>query len=131
MWYGILIAISGGVSGFAVAMYYRWKSATKDATIVGLNADVRSLKRDLSDSDKVNRANVDAAIKASAEYADNHARMNKLLEDARAERDKYMAALKVVRASHPGALAADLGSLFPAPDKDGNQGGSRGGTRTP
>ncbi len=124
MFEGILIALSGVLSGGIVAMYYRYKHAKQDAAIVGLRADIKSLERDKSDRDKILQADTTLIEKLKHDHAGEIARKDKLLEDKDADIKKHQAALKVLRARDPAAVAVALGSLFPTPKENG--GGDKG-----
>lgn len=126
MWYGILIALSGGLGGAVVAMYYRVKYADQRAEIVGLRADVKTLGRDIEDRDKALAADLVALKKQEADHVDALARKDQLIKDKDRDLTQLRAALKVLRARDPAGVAASLGSLFPAADKDGGQGGAGG-----
>jgi hypothetical protein len=124
MWYGVLVAAVGSISGVCVALYYRWKTAMQAATIVGLQKDNESLRRDLSDRDKALAADVLAMQKLRDDGDASVARVTKELEDTRADLDKHKAALKVLRLRNPDAVNAALGELFPpVPNKNGDKGG--------
>ena len=134
MWYGILVALSGSLSGLAVAFYYRYKSEKQAATIVGLQKDNLSLQRDVSDRDKSLAADVVAMKNLRDENDAAIGRLNKTLEDVRADLKKKEAALKVLRLRDPDAVNTALGQLFPpVADANGDKGGgtSGGGTSRP
>lgn len=113
MWYSVLIALGGLVSGTIATFYYRYKAAEQLAEIVGLQRDVLSLQRDIADRDKALAANVDAMTTLRDDGNGAVTRLNKTLEDTRAELAQHKAALKVLRARDPATIATALGQLFP------------------
>ena len=124
MWYGILLALSGGLSGLVVAFWYRYKYAMQSATIVGLQKDNASLDREMEILKKLCEDSVTNTATLVAAHKVELQRKDKLVEDAHAELDRYKAAIKVLRTKDPAAAAAALGELFPVTNKNNSQDGS-------
>ena len=128
MWQ-LLIGGGIGAAGIVLALWWRYGLAKLEAVNVGLRADIKSLKRDVTDRDKQLAVSTKTLIDEVERHNDFKKRSDQELAVWKLRVEKQNALLR--DCNDPDAVAARIGMLFPMPkaptDGGGNQDGDGGG----